>query len=213
MNNKLTKYTAVFIYDDKVYIYKIGVKIDAVLNKYGIFRHVSSAGEKAFSKFIKENEIKLDLEIIFLLFGKNNIQAFIGCKSLIELINLEINGKNITTSDTFNIIPHHYRTIYNNEPICGHILILNNPAYVDVIPENITELYVICNKKSKLISDNDTNFLDNLPISIEKLYLFYPIKKPIANLPPSVNKIYVSSEYDINITKIPFGCEIIKVNI
>ena len=71
----------------------------------------------------------------------------------------------------------------------------------------------------KIIDDGINNFdeshfnlLDNLPYSIEKVYLLYNLKTPVNNLPFNVKKVYVYQNIDENMIKLPFDCQLIKIN-
>jgi len=78
------------------------------------------------------------------------------------------------------------------------------------VGENITDLKIIDDGVNDF-DESHLNLLDNLPFTVEKIYLLYNIKNHIANLPFSIKKVYVYGECDTNLIKIPFDCEIIKI--
>jgi hypothetical protein len=53
--------------------------------------------------------------------------------------------------------------------------------------------------------------LDTVAFSVEYVYLFYNITKPVNNLPMTCKKLYIYDNCDKSLIKIPWGCEVIII--
>jgi Leucine-rich repeat (LRR) protein len=86
-----------------------------------------------------------------------------------------------------------------------NILYLENNQLTS-LPESIGKLINV-----QYLSLNESSYeINNLDMECEILILRC-IKNKITNLPYNLKKIYLKSDIDINMLKIPFGCEIIRI--
>lgn len=216
-NNNLIECTATFIYNDTILTYKIKVREDLTYNKNGLYNYIQRASVRALSMFDKKQQHSKEYSILFWLSTHNFKTIFIGSSESIEPIKVMIDGKEINYTKKNKAVPL-YSLIKGNmtKYTFDNKIIINNLAICD-IPNNISELYIVNNYNSFCEFNNTNNILNNilnnLPSTIEKLYLFHPIKTPITSLPSNIKKLYISDDITLESEIYNFTCEIIKVNI
>jgi hypothetical protein len=119
-----------------------------------------------------------------------------------------------------NVLPNSLHTLtfgwsFNQEikentlPVSLHTITFgfyfNQEIKTNVLPKSI--------KNIRLFSHN--NFINNLPLQLEEVYIAFSVfnkeyDKEVNNLPITLEKITINhKKYLKNITKIPFGCDIL----
>jgi len=206
--DKVQKYEFIFIFNDKIYTYRVNTNMYK-RERYSIYIYDTKAAVEAFTKFVKELKISENFETIFFLKRERKVISMIG-KQNILISKKTQNDENIYVNNSVEIIPWGFSTNTSS-------YVINNMLIIDglkkkTIKDNISELYIVENPNNSYLP-KVTNLFDDLPNTIEKLYIFFPIINSINNLPSNIKKIFTSIKYNIKFDKIPFGCEIVEVNI
>jgi hypothetical protein len=79
-----------------------------------------------------------------------------------------------------------------------------------IINDDVTEIKIIDDGINKF-DEEYNDILNNLPFTVEKIYLLYNIKKFVANLPYTIKTIYIYDICDISLIKVPFNCNIVRL--
>lgn len=193
------KINFIFIYNEKIYKYEQIVNL-SIGTRRDNYMHLDKIANFRLNMFIRDANIDNDLKIDFII-SINNFPYFMYLKK-------------ITNGETVNYeIEPIIKIIKNNHFTYNDIFITNTYRCNNIkISENFTELKII-NDGVNDFDETHVNLLDNLPLSIEKVYLFYEIKLPVNNLPFTTQKVYVLENTDENLIKLPFDCELIKIKI
>lgn len=150
--------------------------------------------------FMRDINVEDNFQIDFIM-SINRIPYFMYVKKIRngEIVNCEIESIiSIIKNNNFA-----YDNIFiTNTYRCNNIKISDDYTEIKIIDDGINEF-----------NETHINLLENLPYSIEKVYLFYQIKLPVNNLPFTTQKVYVLENTDENLIKLPFNCKLIKIKI
>ena len=150
--------------------------------------------------FMRDINVEDNFQIDFIM-SINRIPYFMYVKKITngEIVNCEIESIiSIIKNNNFA-----YDNIFiTNTYRCNNIKISDDYTEIKIIDDGINEF-----------NETHINLLENLPYSIEKVYLFYQIKLPVNNLPFTTQKVYVLENTDENLIKLPFNCKLIKIKI
>lgn len=193
------KLNFIFIYKEKIYNYEYQAKL-AVSSRYANYFCLSKIANYRLNMFIRDINLEDDLKLDFIM-SISGIPYFMYVKKIRngEIVNYEIEpiisiikNNNFTYDNIF--ITNTYRS--------NNIKISDDYTEIKIIDDGINDF-----------NETHNNLLENLPYSIEKVYLFYEIKLPINNLPFTTQKVYVLDNTDDNLIKLPFDCKLIKIKI
>jgi len=149
---------------------------------------------------MRDINVEDNFQIDFIM-SINRIPYFMYVKKIRngEIVNCEIESIiSIIKNNNFA-----YDNIFiTNTYRCNNIKISDDYTEIKIIDDGINEF-----------NETHINLLENLPYSIEKVYLFYQIKLPVNNLPFTTQKVYVLENTDENLIKLPFNCKLIKIKI
>ena len=193
------KLNFIFIYKEKIYNYEYEANL-AVSSRYANYFCLSKIANYRLNMFLRDINIEDDLQIDFIM-SINRIPYFMYVKKISngEIVNYEI--------DPIISIIKNNNFLYDNIFItntyrCNNIKISDDYTEIKIIDDGINEF-----------NETHINLLENLPYSIEKVYLFYEIKLPVNNLPFTTKKVYTLENTDENLIKLPFNCKLIKIKI
>jgi hypothetical protein len=197
MSIKNLKY--IFFYNNKIIKYDDKVKINSfydIKKSYDYFNKISIRG---INWFIRDNNITDDFIVDFIVYYENTHFFMIATR------------KKLPDGNFLFLLEPLMFNIENNKFSYNNVIITNTCRCNNFeIKDYITEIKIV-NDNINEFDETQMNFLDNLPYSVEKIYLFYDIKKPVANLPHFIKKIYVYDTCNTDLIKVPFDCELIKI--
>ena len=192
----------IFIYRDIVSKYEKKLKGIFDYNKKNNYKDIDKLAIYGLNLFLRDNDIMDDFKIDFILLIWNYSPIYMYAE------RTTVSNDNFI----FKLVPI-ITIIDKNKFIYNDIMLINTIGSNKLeIEENIIELKIIDDGRYEF-DDSYLYLLDNLPFNVEKIYLFYNIKKPINNLPFSIKKLFVYDNCDMDLIKIPFNCEVIKIHI
>jgi hypothetical protein len=197
MSREQIKY--IFIYNNEITKYEQSIKVSCTFERHNGYKYFDKVSMYGLNLFLRDKNITGDFKIDFIvLFQKLPYYMF---------------AERITVSNDnfiFKLEPI-VTVIDNNKFTYNNIFFANTFRSNDfVIEEHITEIKIIDDGINNF-DETQLNFLDNLPFGVENVYLLYNVKNYITNLPYSIKRIYVYEDCNIELIKIPFDCEIIKI--
>lgn len=197
MSREIIKY--IFIYKDEVTKYEQSIKVNCNFDRYNGYKYFDKVSMHGLNLFLRDKNIMGDFKIDFIVLFKKLPYYMYAERTTVSNDNFIFKLKPIITIVEKNKFAYN-DVIFANTFRC-------NEFYVD---ENVTEFKIIDDGINDF-DESHLNLLDNLPFNVEKIFLLYNVKNPIANLPFSIKKVYVYDNCDINLIKLPFDCEIIKI--
>lgn len=191
----------IFIYKDKIYKYNKVIKLNSNLSRYEVYKYIGNIANYGLNRFIRDKNIDGDFKIDFIVF--------------LEKLPYYMYAERTTNSSNdflFRLDPI-IKIVKNNKFSYNDIVIANTYRCNDfTIPEETLEFKIIDDGINKF-DDTHSNLLDNIPYSVEKVYLLYNVKTPVTNLPFSTKKVYVYEDCDTELIRLPFNCELVKINV
>jgi hypothetical protein len=104
------------------------------------------------------------------------------------------------------------KIVEKNKFAYNDIVIANTCRCNDFIVEDSTTEFKIIDDGINKFDESHLNLLDNLPFSVERVYLLYNVKIPVNNLPFGTKKVFVYDDCDLDLIKLPFDCHVIKIS-
>jgi hypothetical protein len=197
MSNRVTY---IFIYNDEIYKYNQILKLNSNLSRYEVYKYIGSIANNGLNRFMRDRNIDGDFKIDFIVWFKD----------LPYCMYAERTTK--TTDDYLFRLEPIIKIVENNKFSYNDIVIANTYRCNDFsVPDDIIEFKIIDDGINNF-DDSHSNLLDNLPFSVEKVYLLYNVKTPVTNLPFSIKKVYVYENCDTELLRLPFDCELVKIN-
>lgn len=197
MSRENIKY--IFIYNDVIYKYEQSIKVNCEFGKYNGYKYLDKVSIYGLNIFLRDKDINSDFKIDFIVIFRKSPYYMYAERTTIT------NDNFVFKIDPIITIVKKNKFIYND------IFFTNTFRCNDLtIEDNITEFKIIDDGVNEF-DETHINLLDNLPFTIEKIYLLYNVKNPIVNLPFSVKKVFVYDTCDTSLIKLPFNCEIIKI--
>jgi hypothetical protein len=195
----MSKIIYIFIYNDEIIKYYQTIKFCKGLSRYNTYKYLDKVANYGLNMLLRDKNIG-DFKIDFIVWLESLPYYMYACRTTLDISNYIFRLEPIIT------IVEKNKFSYNNIAIANTFRCNNF-----IIGENITEFKIIDDGVNSF-DESHLNLLDNLPFSIEKIYLLYNVIKPVNNLPFTTKKVYVYSNCNIDLIKLPFNCEIIKID-
>jgi hypothetical protein len=193
----------IFIYQDTIFKYNQSIRLNCNLSRYDAYKYIDSIAKYGLNRFIRDQNLDSNFAIDFIVwFERYPYYMYAERKTITS---------NSSSDYLFSLEPI-ITIMKNNKFAYNDIVIANTFRCNDFVVEDDTREFKIIDDGINKFDESHLNLLDNLPFSIEKVYLLYNITKPVNNLPFTTKKIFVYDSCDMDLIKIPFDCEVIKIN-
>ena len=150
--------------------------------------------------FLRDKNIVDDFKIDFIVWHDAFPYYMYACRTALDIDNYIFRLEPIITIVEKNKFAYN-DVVIANTCRCNDFIVGDNTAEFKIIDDGINKF-----------DESHLTLLDNLPFSVEKVYLLYDVKRPVHNLPFGTKKVFVYDDCDINLIKLPFNCDIIKIS-
>jgi hypothetical protein len=194
MSREIIKY--VFVYDNKKYVYEQSIKLNNYVDRYSSYKYLNSIAIYGLNLFLRDTQINNDFKFDFTVIYKNFRYS----------MHAE---RNEMSNENYKFMLEPIISVIKNGIFSyDNVMFINSPrSNTLTFDDEITDLKIIDDGITKF-DESQINILDNLPYTIENLYLFYNLKNPIRNLPHTIKNIYVYENSDTDLIKIPYECTV-----
>lgn len=190
----------IFMHNDNIYKYIQFVYLNDGISRYDTYMYLEKLSMYVINLFIRDHNIPDDFKMDFTIcIDKNPYYMYV------ERINDEYNNYSFTLKPLIHLMENNQFS-YNDMTIANTYRCNNF-----IVPADIVEFKIIDDGINDF-DDSHVNILDNLPFTVEKIYLLYNVKTPITNLPFSTKKVYVYKNCDSELIRLPFDCELVIIN-
>jgi hypothetical protein len=197
MGRETIKY--IFIYKDIVTKYEQNIKLNYDFDRRNGYKYFDKVSMYGLNLFLRDNDIMTDFKIDFIVLFRKLPYYMYAERTMVSVNDYIFRLEPIIT------------IIANNKFAYNDVVFANTFRCNDFeVEETVTEFKIIDDGINDF-DETHLNLLDNLPFTVEKIFLLYNVQNPVANLPFSIKKVYVYDNCNIDLIKIPFDCEIIKI--
>ena len=155
----------IFIYKDEIFKYSQIIKFSKGLSRHDTYKYLDKVAQYGLNMFLRDKNITDDFKIDFIVWHDAFPYYMYACRTALDIDYYIFRLEPIIT------IMEKNKFTYND------IVIVNTCRCNDfIVGDNITEFKIIDDGINKF-DESHINLLDNLPFSVERVYLLYDVKK------------------------------------